>query len=98
MDELSTPRILSGLRGTRFRDVEVFESLPSTQTLLMRDGGPDGRVVVADHQTAGRGRAGRAWVAPSGVALHFSVLLRGIPAGRAALQSLAAAVAVARAI
>jgi BirA family biotin operon repressor/biotin-[acetyl-CoA-carboxylase] ligase len=39
-------------------------------------GEPEGLVIVADHQTAGRGRLGRTWVAPSGSALLMSVLLR----------------------
>jgi BirA family biotin operon repressor/biotin-[acetyl-CoA-carboxylase] ligase len=37
---------------------------------------PEGLVVVADEQTAGRGRFGRAWVAPPGVNLLLSILLR----------------------
>ena len=36
----------------------------------------EGLVVVADHQTAGRGRLGRTWVAPSGSSLLVSVLFR----------------------
>jgi BirA family biotin operon repressor/biotin-[acetyl-CoA-carboxylase] ligase len=41
-----------------------------------RDGAAAGLVVVADEQTAGRGRLGRTWVAPPGAALLLSVLLR----------------------
>jgi len=43
-------------------------------------GEPEGYVVVADHQTAGRGRLGRTWVAPPASALLVSVLLRPPPA------------------
>lgn len=39
-------------------------------------GEPDGAVLVADEQTAGRGRRGRSWQAPAGSSLMFSVLLR----------------------
>ena len=39
-------------------------------------GAPEGLVAVADHQTAGRGRLGRTWVAPAGASLLMSVLLR----------------------
>jgi BirA family biotin operon repressor/biotin-[acetyl-CoA-carboxylase] ligase len=39
-------------------------------------GEPEGLVVVADHQTAGRGRLDRSWVAPAGTALLLSLLLR----------------------
>lgn len=42
---------------------------------------PHGAVLVADHQDAGRGRAGRTWQTPAGTALTASVLLRpGVPA------------------
>ena len=43
---------------------------------LARGGAPAWTAVVADSQTAGRGRGGRAWASPPGVALYFSVLLR----------------------
>ncbi len=98
MDDLSAPRILRGISDTRFRHVEVHVSLPSTQTLLVAEGGKDGRVVVADHQTAGRGRADRSWLDVPGAMLMFSVLLREVAIERAPLVSLAAGLAVARAI
>lgn len=56
--------------------------LPSTGSTMdvarerARAGAPEGLVVVADEQTAGRGRLGRSWVAPAGVNLSLSVLLR----------------------
>jgi len=40
-------------------------------------GAPDGAVIVADAQRAGRGRMGRAWTSPTGCNLYFSILLRG---------------------
>ena len=45
--------------------------------LLMRDGAADGTVVVADDQTAGRGRLGRGWQVPprSGLTLSIGLLL-----------------------
>jgi BirA family biotin operon repressor/biotin-[acetyl-CoA-carboxylase] ligase len=39
-------------------------------------GAPEGTTIVADYQTAGRGRAGRQWTAPPGTALLHSILLR----------------------
>jgi BirA family biotin operon repressor/biotin-[acetyl-CoA-carboxylase] ligase len=42
---------------------------------LARDGAPDGTVVLASRQTAGRGRLGRAWVSPDGGA-YLSIVLR----------------------
>lgn len=43
---------------------------------LAQQGAPAGTVVVADHQTAGRGRRGNPWVAPAGRNLLVSILLR----------------------
>lgn len=62
--------------------VEVVDAVPSTSTALLEaataDPGawPDRSVLVADHQQAGRGRAGRTWTTPRGVAVTVSVLLR----------------------
>jgi len=56
-----------------------FESLPSTNTELARlasEGAPEGVTIVADEQTAGRGRLQRAWSSPKGAGLYFSTLLR----------------------
>ena len=44
-------------------------------------GAPDGTVVVADEQTAGRGRRGRSWHSPPGSGLYLSVLFRGVGEG-----------------
>ncbi len=98
MRDLSGPRILAGTAKTRFTHVEVHAQIDSTQSLLVSEGGRDGRVVIADHQTAGRGRQGRSWLDVPGAMLMFSVLLRDIPPDRAALTSLVAGVAVARAV
>jgi BirA family biotin operon repressor/biotin-[acetyl-CoA-carboxylase] ligase len=48
---------------------------PSTQRLLGEDD-PEGAIVVSNHQTAGRGRLGRAWEDVPGKSLLLSVLLR----------------------
>ena len=59
--------------------VEVLDEAPSTNALVLeraRAGAPEGLVVVAEHQTAGRGRLDRTWVTPARSALTFSVLLR----------------------
>jgi BirA family biotin operon repressor/biotin-[acetyl-CoA-carboxylase] ligase len=64
--------------------------------LLAAAGAPHGTLVTASEQTAGRGRQGRAWVAPPGRALLMSVVLRDLDEA-AALVPLAAAVAVCRA-
>src|SRR5438445_13588358 len=90
--------MLKNLDGTRFRHVEVFPSVDSTQTMLVAEGGRDGRVVVADHQTAGRGRAGREWLDVPGAMLMFSCLLRGVAPERASRVALAGGIAVARGV
>ncbi len=56
-----------------------FESLPSTNTELARhasEGAVEGLAIIADEQTAGRGRLQRAWSSPKGAGLYFSILLR----------------------
>lgn len=66
---------------------------------LAREGAPDGSCVVAERQTAGRGRAGHAWSSPPGVALYFSSVFRpSLPPERLALATLALGVAVAEAL
>jgi BirA family biotin operon repressor/biotin-[acetyl-CoA-carboxylase] ligase len=62
-----------------FAPVEVAASLPSTMVRaaeLAAAGAPEGATVVADAQSAGRGRLGRAWLAPAGSSLLLTVVLR----------------------
>jgi BirA family biotin operon repressor/biotin-[acetyl-CoA-carboxylase] ligase len=73
------------------------ESCESTQ-LLVDTSLPDGALVVADYQTAGRGRLGRTWAAPAGTALLFSLLLKPPPERHTPELSLVAGVAVADAL
>jgi BirA family biotin operon repressor/biotin-[acetyl-CoA-carboxylase] ligase len=59
--------------------VRRFEEIDSTNSYVLeraRQGEPEGLVVVADHQTAGRGRLDRRWESPRGANLLASVLLR----------------------
>jgi BirA family biotin operon repressor/biotin-[acetyl-CoA-carboxylase] ligase len=73
---------MSGERANVRWDIRPFEELDSTNALAMqlaRDGAPEGVVVTADHQTAGRGRLGRTWEAPPGSALLVSLLFRPGP-------------------
>jgi BirA family biotin operon repressor/biotin-[acetyl-CoA-carboxylase] ligase len=73
------------------------ESCESTQALVDTSL-PEGALVVADHQTAGRGRLGRSWEAPPGKALLFSILLRPPSERNVPELSLVAGVAVADAL
>lgn len=86
----------------RTHDVRWFDSLDSTNRYALdeaRRGAPDGLVVVADFQTAGRGRRGRGWVAPPGASLLVSVLMRpSLPPERTPLVSMACGLAMAEAV
>lgn len=79
----------------------AFESIDSTNEELRRraaQGAPEGTAVVAETQTAGRGRQGRRWESPPGN-LYCSLLLRpACPPALGANLSFAAALAVADAI
>jgi len=100
--EAAAHRRVAGPTGTRFGEVHWFERLDSTNRYLLdaaRSGAPEGLVVVADHQTAGRGRLGRRWEAPPGRNLLVSVLLRpDLAAGSRHLASAVVALAAADAI
>lgn len=59
--------------------VEVLDETGSTNEVARERalaGAPDGLVVVADHQTAGRGRLDRRWASPPGTSVTFSMLVR----------------------
>lgn len=59
--------------------VEILEQTPSTNAVLAeraRAGAPEGTVVVAEYQSAGRGRLGRVWQTPPRAVLTLSLLLR----------------------
>jgi len=82
--------------------VEIVPAVPSTNTLALeraRRNAPSGSVVVAEWQTAGRGRLGRMWQAPLAGALTFSLVWRSAQ-GAASLSglSLAVGIAIARAL
>ncbi len=88
------------LASTRFADLAWVTETGSTNAdvlALAREGAAEGVVVVADHQTAGRGRHGRTWAAPAGASLLVSVLLRP-PAHVIGATTMATAVAAAEAV
>lgn len=58
---------------------QVLDEVDSTNTVCRRlasEGAPDGTVVMADCQTAGRGRRGRSFSSPGGMGLYLSILWR----------------------
>ena len=85
-----------------WRDIEVVPSTGSTNADLLaraQRGEPEGVVLAAEEQTAGRGRRGRTWVAPPYAALTFSLLTRpDVPPPRRGWLPLLAGVAAATAV
>ena len=82
-----------------FRVLSETDSTNSACRRLALEGAPDGTVVLADCQTAGRGRRGRSFQSPAGKGLFFSILWRPDCAPEQLLPLTAlSAVAVCRAI
>jgi BirA family biotin operon repressor/biotin-[acetyl-CoA-carboxylase] ligase len=99
-DRLYPEEIACGLT-TRWlaREVHHFEEIDSTNRVavdLAREGAPHGTAVVAEAQTAGRGRLGRSFFSPPGTNLYTSLVLRPevtVDAAPAFILAAAAAVA-----
>ncbi len=89
--DLKTERIGRGLEC-----LEVADSTNAQARQVAEAGAADGTVIIADRQSAGRGRLGRRWESPSGVNLYCSILLRPqIPVQQAPQLTFLSAVAVA---
>ncbi len=85
--------------GRSFRYYDEIESTNVEAKELARAGAPEGTVVIAECQSAGRGRLGRRWTSPAGKGLLFSVILRPtLPMSRAHMLTVVSAVAAARGI
>ena len=87
----------------RFKSQVIrYASLPSTNTEAARlaaQGAEEGLCIVADEQTAGRGRLQRSWLSPKGAGIYFSTLLRPlIPLDQWPLITFVAALAVSDAL
>lgn len=82
--------------------VEWHDDVTSTQLVAReaaRDGAPEIHAVLADAQSAGRGRFGRSWYAPAGVSLLGSYVLRpAVEAGSLPLLPLLAGLALAEVV
>jgi BirA family biotin operon repressor/biotin-[acetyl-CoA-carboxylase] ligase len=79
---MTAERAKAGLEGARFARIEWVQRTGSTNSDLLaraRAGAPE-QVLVADEQTAGRGRLGRTWQAPPGSSLLCSILVREVVA------------------
>lgn len=102
-EPLALERVRAHLAGTtRFTDIELLDVTDSTNRVVMdraAAGAPEGLVVAADLQTAGRGRLDRTWEAEPGTSLLVSILLRPVdlPVARWHLLTVAAGLAARRA-
>lgn len=107
--DLSRPPLTdAGLRrgsplGRPWGPIRVLATTGSTHADVVaaaRSGAPEGLVVVADHQTAGRGRRGREWTSPPRAGLAVSVLLRpgAVPSARRGWLPLLAGVVLAEVV
>jgi len=97
-DRLGPAELAPHLAG-RWRDIRWLAETDSTQRVareLGRAGAPEGTVVIAEAQTAGRGRLGRTWHSPRGVNLYCSIVLRP-PLSPAAVPQVALVAGVAAA-
>jgi BirA family biotin operon repressor/biotin-[acetyl-CoA-carboxylase] ligase len=102
LDARSIRAQLDSATDRRLGQLEIRWQVTSTNDQLLRDantGAPDVSVCLAEWQSAGRGRRGRAWIAPIGASICFSLLKR-FDVGVAALSglSLVAGIALANAL
>ncbi len=103
MEPLSNATIAYALTDIEFvRRIEYRPTVGSTNDIakhLGTEGAPEATLVLADEQTAGRGRLGRTWWSPPGTAIAMSLLLRPtFPPLRAHRLTMLAGLAAAEAI
>jgi BirA family biotin operon repressor/biotin-[acetyl-CoA-carboxylase] ligase len=97
-DTLAPDAVSRHVRG-RFGKPYLYEAeCESTQLLLVGSGLPEGAAAATDHQTGGRGRLGRPWVAPEGTSVLVSLMLHPPPERHLPELSLVAALAAAEAV
>lgn len=84
------------------RPLSYYDKLSSTNLQAKLDaenGAPQGALIVADMQTAGRGRRGRAWSSPAGMNVYFTLILKpDFPVEMASMVTLVMGLAVAEGI
>ena len=100
---MTREQIQSGL-GTQWagQDIVYFKEIDSTNRYakkLAGQGAAHGTMVLADTQTAGRGRRGHSWISPAGSSISMTLILRpDVPPAQVAKISLLTALATANAI
>ena len=93
------PSLETQIIGKSIIHYEEVTSTADAARELAESGAPEGAVVVAESQTAGRGRLGRKWLTTPGTSIALSVVLYPpLPPAQAPLLSLAAGLAVATAV
>lgn len=102
-DTIAEEEIASRLKTKRMgKKIIYFSSVDSTNAYARRigeEGAQDGTLVIADEQTAGRGRWGRHWVTPPKTAIAFTLLLRpDLPPSHISMVTLVMGLAVCNAI
>lgn len=102
-DSLMEPVVQQGLHTAwAGKKIVYLRSVDSTNRYarqLAADGAEQGTLVLADEQTAGRGRRGRGWISPAGEGIFMTLILRPYAhPSHVAVLSLQTALAVARAI
>jgi BirA family biotin operon repressor/biotin-[acetyl-CoA-carboxylase] ligase len=95
--------LLSKLRTTILgRSIRLYDQVESTQNVaheLVKEGAPEGTLVLAEEQLAGRGRMGRKWHSPKGKGIWMSLVLKPhIPLQFTPQLTLLVAVALCRSI
>jgi len=104
VSDLSAVRIAAELarRGARLGPISVLEQTASTNDdarALARGGAPHGAVVLAEAQSAGRGRGTHRWYSPPGASIYASLVWRPrLESSRLAMLALAVGVGVARGV
>lgn len=102
-DILSQSEIASRLQtkwaGRKLYYVDTTGSTNTDAKRYAEEGDPHGTTVVADMQTAGKGRRGRKWQSPSGINTYFTILLKpDFAPDKASMLTLVMALSVAEAI
>ncbi|MGF7030507.1 BirA family biotin operon repressor/biotin-[acetyl-CoA-carboxylase] ligase [Paenibacillus mucilaginosus] len=93
-------RLQTELFGRRIHYHQEVESTQTTALALLAEGAPEGTLILAEQQTAGRGRQGRPWISPKGKGLWMSLVLKpaGLPISCTPQLTLLVAVALCRAV
>ncbi|MDR2091652.1 MAG: HTH domain-containing protein [Clostridiales bacterium] len=70
------PRLISPSLSENIRVYDVLESTNKTAKIAALDGAPHGTVIIADHQTTGKGRNGKTFYSEKSAGLYMSIILR----------------------